>query len=46
MVGEVKVAAEFSKSPTMKGLGSVVEPVCMYIAHSLIISTNSVHAYQ
>ena len=26
-----------------KGLGSSVEPVCMYIAHTLIISTNSVH---
>ena len=36
MVREMKVAVECSKSPTMKGLGSAVEPVCMYIAHTLI----------
>ena len=42
MVGEVKVAVECSKSPTMKGLGSAVEPVCMYIAHTLI--TPGAHA--
>ena len=41
MVAEVKVAAQCSQSSAMKG--RAVEPVCLYIAHTLIIS---VHAYR
>ena len=37
MVAEVKIAVECSQSPgvTTKGLGSTVESVCMYVAHTL-----------
>ena len=37
MVAEVKIAVECSHSPgvTTKGLGSTVELVCMYVAHTL-----------
>ena len=37
IVAEVKIAVECSQSPgiTTKALGSTVEPVCMYVAHTL-----------
>ena len=37
MVAEMKIAVECSHSPgvTTKGLGSTVESVCMYVAHTL-----------